>query len=132
MKAMRWNDVRGALRRVPAPTPLPAATFWEAFEAHRRLRPAPGAATALARRLPSPWLLSAAGACAALVVVASGLFARARGPSATTVQSYDVTERHAAVLLLTDERSHATILWVAGLDPDDETIPDDMDDPEDT
>lgn len=115
------TDWRCTLQTLPRPvSSRPADDFWRDFHARCVLHPQHPAVA----REQRPWrfLLPALAAAGLAILLAGGLFlARGwgrQGPS--TVQSFSVEGQYTSVMLLTDESAQATILWVSGMEPDDD------------
>lgn len=97
-----------------------ARTFWGDFRARARLRPQEETVPVGARPVPAlRWAVAAACVLvmAAWVVVHHGPTAVSR-PGAS-IKSLEVVASHSAVLIMSDEPSEATILWVVDMEIDD-------------
>ena len=115
------TDWRSTLQTIPRPVSArPADDFWRDFRARCALHPQHSVAAREQRQWP--FLLPALAAAGIAVLLAGGLcLARGwgrQGPS--TVQSYSIEGRYTSVMLLTDESAQATILWVSGMETDDD------------
>lgn len=112
------RDIRDALAaRAARPAPRPADEFWPDFRARARLTPQdlPDAGPA---RPAIVW--AAPLACAALLLVAVGLhiFSTPPPPAGEAIKSYEVVASHTAVIIMQDEETECTVMWVADMEPD--------------
>jgi hypothetical protein len=91
--------------------------FWEDFRARARLRPRAAPARAAAAAAAWRWPLAAtAAAAAALLVAAYVAWPEAPASPEVSVKSLEVVASHSAVLIMEDEPSRGTIVWVVGMD----------------
>lgn len=119
---MKANDIQRVLEGVgyrPTATPRPAAEFWRDFRA--RVEAAPDRTVRLPGTFRVPkrmaWFAGPALAAAAAVLVAVFWTGSGTVAAVDAVQSYRVGDDvvHGGVMILNDEPSHATILWIADL-----------------
>jgi len=127
MKKTSWNRIREILGRASTPPPrTEAQAFWADFKMRARMYPQREPAAALPpRRMPVlRWALAAA---ACVLVVAGFFMARpferrqvaARG---NVINSLEVIATHSAVLIMNDDTEPATIVWVAGMTDNGDSI----------
>ncbi len=117
----KWSDIEKALgeQRVEEGM-LDADSFAEDFQARAKLR-------SQEQSVPTPrvsygWRWGLASACAALIVMVAGLrMVVLPGAEMTgTIKSIEVTAAHSAVMILDDENSDSTILWIVDMDAGDD------------
>jgi len=114
-----WNDLSRELRATPQATShRPADDFWTDFKARARLHPqsVPEAVTR-----PTPYARWSLAAATALVLVAATLTTLLRSPTmpaekGDTVRSVRVDVAHKGVMIMEDQPSRATIVWVVDMD----------------
>lgn len=114
MSRRAWRNIEEVLRHDSVPPARDAGAFWEDFRARARLRnrhePAPRVALQ-----PARWAL--ASACALILVAAVFVTLKGGAPrDVGTIRSLDVVASHSAVLIMQDEPSDATILWVVDME----------------
>lgn len=117
-----WTEIRSDLRKSAAVKVTPAAgEFWSDFRARARLRAQdrPETTTIL-----SPWrrwtLASAGGLIAALLVLTGILMLRPRSSGEfSQMESLQIDAPHSAVLMMNDEDTQSTTVWILDLDADD-------------
>lgn len=114
------NEIRELLarRRVdPAPD---AGTFWSDFKARARLMNQEQPEMAPVFFSPGKWAIAAA--CAVLMAVTGGLFLfrQAMVPETEGEMTLDVKVAHSAILIIKDEPSHGTIVWITDMRTDDD------------
>jgi len=102
----------------PASRMPDSETFWTDFKARARLHPQE---TVERVRMPHAigWVVAAA--CGLAMV--AGLFLHQRpagGGEDSVIKSVEVVASHAAVVIMKDEPTHSTILWVVDMDADGE------------
>ena len=117
----KWADIDKALSEQRIDRRMADSDgFWEDFRAHAKLRSQESAVSAPSGTYAWRWGL--ASACAVLVVMVAGLrILPGIGEETTgTIKSIDVTAAHSAVMILDDENSESTILWIVEMDTDDE------------
>jgi ferric-dicitrate binding protein FerR (iron transport regulator) len=117
------TDWRRTLRDMsPAAVPRPAHLFWPEFHARRALPPRPEGTTAVAFRSPLRFLAPALAAAAVVAAAVGGaIWWRPReAATMSRVESYSIHGKYTSVMLLTEESTQATILWINGLEPDDD------------
>ena len=114
-----WKHLARELPKAAAtPPPRPADDFWSEFKARARLHPQAAPET-VTRPLPyARWSLAGA---AALVLIAATLTSLLRSPSMTaekgaTIHSVRVDVAHKGVMIMEDQPSRATIVWVVDMD----------------
>jgi hypothetical protein len=116
MKKVDWNTIRQQIGRSgPAPDRMAGSDeFWTDFRARTRFHPQHEAAGVAFMPAALRW---AATAAAAAVVVAAAIYALTPGPTPalTEVKSVSVAVPHSAVLIMDNERTHSTILWISGM-----------------
>jgi hypothetical protein len=123
MKPISWTRIKEALRQVPPPmvSPAPAAEFWADFKARARMYPPLAPAPEF---VPNPLVMRWAMAAAAVLVLAGvlvgGALLRGGNGGGTVIKSLDVVASHSAVLIMSDEAPHATILWIADMVGEDD------------
>jgi hypothetical protein len=120
MNKTPWNDVKKAIRDQAGSTPpmIPAETFWSDFKARARLRHRETAAAP--RRIPIPRLaLATACAIVAVAVVGTYVMMGPAAPPTNRIQSLEVKAAHSAVLIMDDETSDGTIVWVVDMEKPD-------------
>ncbi|MBN1672753.1 MAG: hypothetical protein JXR37_17045 [Kiritimatiellae bacterium] len=118
MKRRSWREIKAGLKsqRLPGRMSEPVS-FWADFRARARLRvqetPLPAGAAPRALR----WALAAAG-----VLILAGWLGFQWLPSASAehaplneIKSLEVLASHSAVLIMNDEPSQSTILWVVDM-----------------
>ena len=114
---MKSNTPIDSLQQEPSPAPRQPDAFWPDFKARVDLYPQ----QARVPDRPSPAMRWAwASACAILLLVVGILPLRrvlTADRSGTTIESYAVGVAHSAVLILNDESSDSTILWVVDMAP---------------
>jgi hypothetical protein len=119
MKKMPWKEVRrelGDLR--PGGEPREAAAFWADFKARARLHPQHEPARP-AWGWPMPrWALAAA--CALVLVCGAGVYmgTPVQAAELSTINSVEIVASHGGVLIMDDEASQSTILWIVDMDCD--------------
>ncbi len=115
-----WQDTKQALQKRAVTPPTPGGDFWDDFKARARLHPQLDAESAPATpAFHFRWAWAAA--CALLLVVAGGVpvvMQSQAAPKLSTVQTYEVGAEHSGVLIMDDEESEATILWVVDMESD--------------
>jgi hypothetical protein len=119
MKKLPWKDIKEELANQRGGPPMrKAGDFWSDFKArvrlHPRLQPEP------ARAFPPVARWALATACATIVVswlFLAGVPGRA-APEKSRINSVEVVASHSAVLIMEDEPSDSTILWVVDMDID--------------
>lgn len=121
---MRWFKIGRVLRDRPDAPAAPARDgFWADFRARARMTPqeAPGTRHASPLQWVPEWTTAAV--CVLLVLVMGWYLlvpgARDDG-SPNKVHSLRVSVPYAALLMMYDPSSKATIVWVDGMDMDDE------------
>lgn len=109
------SDIRTALSRNAAPKPRSADAFWEDFHARVPMYPQ---AEPVARQRTIPISMWALGTVSAilLAVVATWALYNPGGDALSTVDSFEVTARHSAVMILDDAETESTILWVVDME----------------
>ena len=115
MSKRSWKEIEATLQADRPPAGMrPADAFWSDFKARARLcnqdSPAP------ARRSPSLMRWGLATACAAalaVLVVLQGLPGAPAGGS--HIKSLEVVASHSAVLIMEDEPTESTILWIVDM-----------------
>ena len=119
----RWKNVRRALGVRQEPGMPEPHTFWEDFRARARLRvqerPSIG-------RLPRGMLVWrwAAVACSALVIAAIGYtFMPSTASALSSFDEVEVIAPHGAVLILDDQDTQSTMLWIVDMSTGDEGEP---------
>ena len=119
-KTVKWADISGELaRRGRRVAPADARRFWRDFEARRTLYPQRPQAPAHARHPHAPWAwtLGSLGVTALGVLAAWFLLLQPAPVQADSgIHSYVIVPDHGSVMILQDETSHATILWIDQLD----------------
>ena len=126
MKQPHWNETRAALRTLAPPPPEQAdEAFWREF----RARALPQERDA-SEPQPAGWWswvpLRYAGGFAVVAAIALWATFLLRGPLApgaageplNAVHSLHVAASHSAVMILQDESSASTIVWIAEPEPD--------------
>jgi hypothetical protein len=110
-----WNKIEESLHdKKMQPETRDKESFWSDFRARVRLR---SQDSTVSVRAPLIWKWSVATACAALVTAVVGFqlmhkpLTEATGP----VKSLDVLAEHSAVIMMNDEASDATVIWVADM-----------------
>ena len=97
-----------------------AEAFWSDFKARAKLVNQDMAGQpATASFAPGWW--AAATACAALLIVAGGVLLYRGGSRDDTADemTLDVTAAHSAVLVIEDEASQGTIVWIVGMEEEE-------------
>jgi len=110
---MKQSDIERALSRMTTPPARDREDFWSDFRARARLHPQwhPVRESALPRL--APWL---AFVCTVLVA-ALVLFPFGNGESkASEVLSVDILAQHSGVMIMNEEASQGTILWVCDME----------------
>lgn len=105
-----------ALKTLASPPPPKAPDeFWGDFRARVALHPQQAAE----RRLHPVAIRWAWAAACAILLLSVGVWPlwqmQAAAPTGTTIESYAVDVAHSAVLILNDESSESTMLWVVGM-----------------
>lgn len=122
MKKITTERIKELLTSRP-PEPMPdAESFWSDFRARASMVHQEKAVA------PAPVFLSAQGwavatACAALLAIAVGGFFLFNGETVDRSggkMTLDVVAAHSAVLVIEDEPSHGTIVWIVGMDDAEE------------
>lgn len=131
-----WQQIEACLTAMPAPEPGPPEAFWERFKARAAMVPQDGAESPSAK--PAPLLgfvglqrlaalaatLMVAGALT-VVILRGGSVARGAGSASEVVgrglvgqnqvQSVEVMAPNSGVMIMGDEQSSGTVVWIAGL-----------------
>lgn len=117
MKKTPWKDIRRELGNLhPKPGPREASAFWTDFKARARLHPQHEPAR-WSRAWPVPrWAMAAA--CALILVCWVGvhLSTPVQAAELSTINSLEVVASHGGVLIMDDEESQSTILWIVDMD----------------
>ena len=120
MKNESWQDIEAALRAAGDDVPVrDADEFWHDFKARLKdddVRNEPAPAPVL--MFPT-WMKAVA--CAGIIVAAVALLSPPETPTVTDaglseVKALDVAAAHSAVMIMTDEASQGTIVWVHGME----------------
>ena len=113
---MKTHELRDAIQRMDAPAIRGHEDFWSDFRARARLHPQhePAPQSALPRM--APWLLAACTAAlvAVFVFVPPG---RQTGPT-SEILAVDVLARHSGVMIMNEDDSQGTILWICDMEPE--------------
>lgn len=114
MKTTQWRTIRTLLAARPAAPPAAAESFWSDFRAraalHPQMRPE------RRRPLRPAYLVWAGGGVCATVLTMLVLHGTGGTTPLAGISSYEVGVPHGAVMILRDQQTDATILWVSELD----------------
>ena len=117
MTGPAWSEIKEILHgRRSGANMLAADEFWSDFRARARLRRQSLPAPARPAFVSPAWAL--ASACAVVVLAWIGFMAF-RGADAAAqecVKSFTVTAPHGAVIMLEDEATQCTVLWVVDME----------------
>ena len=119
MKRRSWNEIREGLGELRADRPpKPADAFWAEFRSRARLHPQLAPAERPAFAPARKWIL--AGACATLLLAWAGLYIAGRPQTGgmNTIRSLDVVASNGGVLIMDDESTQSTIVWIVDLEAD--------------
>ncbi|MEI6970130.1 MAG: hypothetical protein WCL44_01315 [bacterium] len=110
----RIKELLGGRASAQAPD---AVEFWSDFRARAKLVNQDRLGEPVAVPFAVRWRVAAT-ACAAVVVAAGGLFLFRGDPGEepTGQMTLDVTAAHSAVLVIEDESSQGTIVWIVGME----------------
>ncbi len=97
-----------------------ADDFWSDFRARARLRPQEDAQPAAGRALSWGWRWGLASGFAAVLVCLAFLrgIPQAQTSPAACINSLEVVASHSAVVIMGDEPSESTILWIVDMSLD--------------
>ena len=114
------TEINAGLRNQPAGGNMtPAVAFWRRF---RAIAPTLGRERkpALAPLAVPRWAVATA--LAALVIALAGVwtFSGAKTRGSSSLISLDVLAAHQAVLVMVDDATQSTVLWIDGMEVDDE------------
>jgi hypothetical protein len=120
MSSKAWSAIEEGIRsRRVAAQPISADGFWSEFRMRaRRSSEAPAPAMR-----PAAFLRWAAATACTVAVAGWFLFHAVPGAQAReadTVRSLDIVAPHSAVLMVKDESTQSTIVWIAGMQLDEE------------
>jgi hypothetical protein len=112
-----WGQIKESLAaQRPVADKIPASEFWDDFNARAALRNQDAIEPA---RKPMVFSLAAATACAS-VIVAVTLFTYGIGrrsfEGGNSITAFDVLVPHSAVIIVNDDPSVGTILWVVDME----------------
>lgn len=107
---MKPDQLKDAMARMGAPAVRNHEDFWSDFRARAKLHPQLEPVTE--RDIPpwAPWL-TAACAAALLAVFVLFPFGNQNGP-ASEILAVDVLARHSAVMIMNEDTSEGTVLWI--------------------
>ncbi len=121
MKKIPWKEVRRELGQMrPEREPREADAFWAEFKARARLHPQLESARP-SWRWPVPrWALAAACALVLVCWVGVHMSTPVQAAELSTINSVEVVASHGGVVIMGDEASQSTILWIVDMDCDDD------------
>jgi hypothetical protein len=113
-KALNGLSVQEAIRAEAVSEPLTVNEFWGDFRARAQIHPQ-------YVRTPTPIMhhLLRWGAVAAscmLLMTGAGIWRYSTPTVLSRIESFDVSVPHDAVMLLDDDESNSTLLWIVGMD----------------
>ena len=119
MKKISTAEIKELLARRPVGPAPEAGVFWSEFRGRARMVHQDYLVAAPARF--SPGRLAFATACAALLIVMGGVFLsqRAAVDDPAGRMTLDVQVAHSAVLVIEDEVSQSTIVWISDMQLED-------------
>ncbi|MFC1453436.1 hypothetical protein ACFLSJ_08855 [Verrucomicrobiota bacterium] len=112
-----WKQIRTALRDSRADAAMSdASDFWPEFRARAGLRSRDTVVVPVHSRAPARWAVAAA--CVVLVAALTFFTVDLRASAAplSSIKSLEVIASHSAVLIMNDEPSDSTILWIVGME----------------
>lgn len=115
-----WREIKEGLRHSRPDATMPApGEFWADFRARASLRHQERVVTSTALSSAQMWVL--ASVCAAVVAAWIGFRAIHGGPDRglSTIKSFQVLATHSAVMMVEDESTRSTVLWIVDMDSDD-------------
>ena len=113
---MQWRKIADEIPEPTAVCDRSGDEFWEDFRAHARMvpqltDPEPGRAVA--------WRWAWVAACAIVIAAVAGLPAtRDREELGGVVRSIEVVAKYESILILSDELSDSTIVWIVDMQDD--------------
>lgn len=119
MKATKNRPISGRqltaeLQAETPATPPSGEAFWSDFKARSQLYPQHAPQPV---RLPYHFLRwGLAVACGLLVMAGAGVWRLTLPAQLSTINSFDVGVKHDAVLVMDDDKSESTLLWIVGMD----------------
>lgn len=119
MRSFSWKRIVEQMRADDSASRVPdSETFWTDFKARARMHP-----QETVERAPVPRAIGLAVVAACGLVMVAGVFLHQRpagGGEDGVIKSVEVVASHAAVVIMKDEPTHSTILWVVDMDVDGE------------
>ncbi len=117
MKRISWREIRRELGGLqPEHGPREADAFWAEFKGRARLHPQHEPARP-SWGWPFPrWAIAAACALVFVCWVGVHLNTPVQAAELSTINSVEVVASHGGVLIMDDEASQSTVLWIVDMD----------------
>lgn len=119
----QWSEIRADLRKQAVTRSAPAANeFWTDFRARARLRAQDRPAT-MPPALPlfRRWAIASAGALTVALLLLTGILVSSRGTTGgfSQMDSLQVDAPYSGVLMMNDEDTQSTTVWILDMDTGD-------------
>ncbi len=113
-KTVDGADLRRRLRADTVSVPMASHEFWGDFRARTQFHPQYTQEPRTVFNTALRW--GAAAACCLLLVAGAGVWNFLTPKALSRIKSFDVTVPHDAVMVLRDDDSNSTLLWIVGMD----------------